>query len=238
MSTPGRPMSAAPRVTDWDAYYRKPFVATSVTRRITGRRVLHHLSRHLPTSLRASGAHIVEWGGANSCFMDTIRTAMRPATYTVYDTNELGLSLLRERAGGDTTVCAQVRDALARESFIGEGADLVYSVGLIEHFDASGTARAIENHFACARPGGLVLITFPTPTWLYRTARVGAELVRRWPFHDERPLSFEEVQAQMGRWGEPLAVDLIWPIVFTQGLCLYRRRSLDDAGQAGIKRTT
>ena len=94
---------------------------------------------------------------------------------------------------------------------------------------SSGTDGTTENASA---------ITFPTPTWLYRTARVGAELVRRWPFHDERPLSFEEVQAQMGRWGEPLAVDLIWPIVFTQGLCLYRRRTLVDAGQAGIKRTT
>jgi hypothetical protein len=95
---------------------------------------------------------------------------------------------------------------------------------LIEHFDEPGTAQAIANHFRFVRPGGLVLITFPTPTWLYRGTRKLAEWSGQWRFHDERPLGFSEVEIALAQHGELLDRDLIWPIVLTQGVLLARKR--------------
>ncbi len=208
-----------PARTDWDSYYRRPFKATTVTRRITTARLLRMLGR----DAAARGAHILEWGGANSCFIDALCRALRPARYTVCDLNRLGLDLLearRDRYPGLATVQEDVLQP--RQSL---QADIVFSVGLIEHFDAGGTARAIRAHFDSAREGGLVVISFPTPTWLYSATRWMAERLGLWIFHDERPLPFAEVEAEMARHGEFVARDLVWPIFLTQGMLAFRKHS-------------
>ncbi len=102
-------------------------------------------------------------------------------------------------------------------------ADLVYSVGLIEHFDAAGTRRAIDAHFRLLKPNGVALITFPTPTWLYRIARSAAEALGQWKFPDERALSPEEVRESAARWGEVQFEKTLWPLVFTQRLLVVRK---------------
>lgn len=206
------------RKTDWDGYYRRPFKATTVTRRIT----TAHLLRQL--ALRPPGdSHVVEWGGANSCFIDPIYRALRPARYTVADSNRLGLDLLESR--GELYLGLEtLQDDVLQPSRLLQ-ADIVFSVGLIEHFDTAGTARAIRTHFDSAREGGLVVISFPTPTWLYLTTRWLAERLDLWIFHDERPLRFAEVKREMSRHGDFVGCDLIWPIFLTQGILAFRKRS-------------
>jgi 2-polyprenyl-3-methyl-5-hydroxy-6-metoxy-1,4-benzoquinol methylase len=68
-----------------------------------------------------------------------------------------------------------------------EAADVVFSVGLIEHFDQSGTNAMIRAHFKALKPAGCAIISFPTPTWLYRAAPRLAETLGLWKFPDERP---------------------------------------------------
>jgi hypothetical protein len=75
-----------------------------------------------------------------------------------------------------------------------------------------------------AKPGGLVILSFPTPTWLYRAARWLTETAGAWKFHDERPLTPAEVRKAIARHGEVLGETTIWPIVFTQHLIVARRR--------------
>ena len=101
--------------------------------------------------------------------------------------------------------------------------DLVFSVGLIEHFDPAGTQRAIAAHFDLLRPGGIAIITFPTPTRLYRISRRIAESFGQWAFPDERPLAFPEVAQAASPYGPLLYRHLIWPIVFTQYLAAWRK---------------
>jgi predicted SAM-dependent methyltransferase len=43
-------------------------------------------------------------------------------------------------------------------------ADICFSVGLIEHFTEEDLPRVVSAHFDVVRPGGLVVISFPTPT--------------------------------------------------------------------------
>ncbi len=205
------------KTTDWNAYYARHFVAASFTRKITTARLIDHLRRFLVTD----NPKILELGGANSCFMDALQAAFSPDEYTVVDNNLFGLSLLAQRCSGKPWLQIVEDDVLNPQNQA--EADVVFSVGLVEHFDTLGTALAIATHYRFARSGGLVVISFPTQTWLYRLVRTLAEALGLWKFHDERPLDFAEVRASMSQHGEILAQDLIWPIMLTQGVLIGRK---------------
>lgn len=216
----GRP-EAAPveaTATDWDAYYARPIGQAAVTRRITQHLLLRLMRRHAPASV----AGICELGGANSCFYDGIRAQYPTARYEAIDNNSFGLELLRSRH--PETPLLRVRDADVRalDDTIPDS-DIVFSVGLIEHFQPEDTASIVRRHFLLARPGGIVVITFPTPTWLYRVTRALAELCGVWRFPDERPLTFDEVAGQAARFGTILEQRVNWPIILTQGVIVARR---------------
>jgi len=160
-------------------------------------------------------ASILEFGGANSCFIDQILEEVRPAHYDVIDNNQLGLDLLKSRYPRDDRVSVYQGDVLA----ISEPQrlyDIVCSVGLIEHFDPLGTASAIATHFRYLRPGGTAIITFPTPTWLYRRVRGLAEMTNNWIFHDERPLQLREFERAVADLGEIKSARILWPLILTQ----------------------
>lgn len=203
--------------TDWDAYYSAvPFTA-KLTRKYTTRVLLDAMRRYAV----ARPGQIVEIGGANSCFLDRVCSDIRPAAYHVIDNNRYGLDLLRRRVDGNHAVRLHEQDVMALD--VPVQADLVYSVGLIEHFDPAGTRRAVDAHFRILKPGGVALISFPTPTWLYRAARGVTEAVGLWKFPDERPLMPEEVRAAASRWGEVKFEKTLWPLVFTQRLMVVRK---------------
>jgi hypothetical protein len=160
-------------------------------------------------------------GGGNSYFYPKLRAKYPEAFYTIIDNNQRGLDIFHEQHGDDKKV-ALLNDNVIDPKFTIDAADLVFSIGLIEHFLHQNTARAIQTHFACAKPGSLVIITFQTPTWLYITARFLIEMVGVWKFPDERPLSLNEVVAEIAKYGEILHTSINWPVVFTQGIVVAR----------------
>lgn len=208
--------------TDWDEYYRQPFVATRLTRRITQSRLLHHLVRHNPQAYPA-GPVVVELGGANSCFFEAVQSTLRPRAYHVIDSNRLGLDRMRERLGTRPDVAYHCADVLTLGLAL--NADVVFSVGLVEHFDVEGTRRAIAAHFQLLRPGGTCVIAAPTPTPLYRATRGLAELLGMWKFPDERPLRQSEMAAAMQADGEIVGGSVVWPIFLTQRFLVARARA-------------
>ncbi len=171
-----RAAAASRQATDWDSYYRSPVPTAHLTRRYTGRVLVNALRR-----FGGKIERLVEIGGANSCFLETIQAGIAPREYHVIDTNAYGLSLLRGRKV-ITHQQSCSRSALDLE------ADAAFSIGLIEHFDPAGTRQAVASHFRLIRPGGCAIISFPTPTLLYRVARWLTEAVGAWKFPDERPL--------------------------------------------------
>jgi hypothetical protein len=70
-----------------------------------------------------------------------------------------------------------------------------------------------------------VIITFPTPTWLYRVTRRLAELAGVWAFPDERPLDMAEVTGEIARHGDLLEGRIHWPMVLTQAMVVARRHA-------------
>lgn len=204
--------------TDWDAYYRKPAAATRISRRITAGLLKKLIRRFADGPLET----IVELGGGGSCFIGPIRAVFRPRRYCVIDRNQAGLDLLSQRYGPNPSVCCYKQDVLNLQLRL--QADLVFSVGLVEHFSPADTRQAILAHFALLRPGGLAIVAFPTPTWLYRVSRRMAELLGMWRFPDERPLLPGEVAAVVDQQADLLYQRINWPILLTQMILVARRR--------------
>ena len=203
--------------TNWDEYYRRPYRTASVTRKFTERALIEAMLRY-----GAKAPAVIELGGANSCFWQAIDAAVRPQSYTAVDNNALGLRKLAERAGAAGLGILEA-DVFALPPL--PAADIVFSVGLVEHFDAKRTLAAIEAHFRLAKPGGLVVITFPTPTRLYRVTRFASERLGMWLFHDERPFWYADVADTFEANGSVLARRILWPLVLTQTLVAARKNA-------------
>lgn len=205
--------------TDWERYHRRANPAALLTRSITGRRLLETVRRHLP-SAPSGPLVVVELGGGSSSFYPLLSKHLKPARYHLVDTSLAGLASVGQGCRPDPRAMCHVCDV--RHCRLGIKAQVVFSVGLIEHFNAQDLTKVLDTHFALAAPGGLVVITFPTPTWLYRLARGLAEFLGLWHFPDERPLTLEQARDALAGRGEILAQAIIWPIVFTQGLLAVR----------------
>jgi glycosyltransferase involved in cell wall biosynthesis/SAM-dependent methyltransferase len=212
----GRTQTAA---TDWTRYYSSAPFAARFTRKYTASVLVEAFNKVRPET---AGGVLVELGGANSCFLDRIISELRPRVYHVVDNNDHGLNLLSARSDRPPQVRLHYADVLNINLKL--HADAVFSVGLIEHFDATGTHRAVLNHLELLRPGGCAIISFPTPTLLYRAARGLAELVGVWDFPDERPIRREEVLASVAPFCDVVFEKTIWPIVYTQHLMVVRKR--------------
>ena len=207
-----------PETTDWTRYYERPFPTAYVTRRITARLIAK-------TVLAAGGfperhGSILELGGGNSSFCDSLGDRLHAQDYTIVDSNPRGTLLFWVRHSLEKAICA---DIFTLDAATLEPADLVFSAGLIEHFTPEKTGEAIRRHFEFAKPGGLVLVTFPVPTFSYRVIRRTAEALGLWLFPDERPLPLEDTADICGKYGTVLAKRLNRAILLTQGIVLARK---------------
>jgi SAM-dependent methyltransferase len=205
--------------TDWDSYYKKPAATARLTRRVTARL----LAKRFRVALDGSSSEltICELGGANSCFADALIASLPVNAYHIMDNNAFGLSLLDRKYGSGGVISWEQADVL-QSSEVARKFDIVYSVGLIEHFDPALTASAVRRHFDLVKPNGIVLITFPTPTWLYRVTRAAIEAIGRWSFPDERPLELDEVERAVAPHGRIVWRYVNWYILLTQGIIIAR----------------
>jgi len=211
--------------TDWDRYYSAVPTTARLTRRYTTAALIKAIRRFASAGAE-SGLKIVELGGANSCFLDALLGAVQCAQYEIVDTNRYGLSLLQDKVRASRIrIVLRNEDVLSLRAGPNPDADVVFSVGLIEHFDREGTHRAVQAHFDLLRTGGIAIITFPTPTFLYTASRRCIEALGRWQFHDERPLRFAEVYGAAKEQGCLLYSKILWPLFLTQGLVVVRKLS-------------
>ena len=206
--------------TDWTRYYESPFPAAHITRRITAHRIAKMV-------LAAGGfpdrhGRIIELGGGNSAFCGMFMRRLCASHYTVVDSNLRGVELFEANRPGPEAkaICS---DILALDSASIPPADLVFSVGLVEHFFPEEMKIAFRRHFELAKPGGLVLITFPTPTFSYRIIRRTAEALGIWRFPDEHPIPLEDAVRLCAEHGDVLAKRLNRAILLTQGIVLARK---------------
>lgn len=101
--------------------------------------------------------------------------------------------------------------------------DLVYSIGLIEHFAEQDRLKVIRVHFDLLKPGGFAIISFPTPTWLYRISRQVSEKLKLWIWHDEIPLKLEEVVKLAAPFGQVKDSRILWLMFLTQAMIVVQK---------------
>jgi hypothetical protein len=211
------PLSPNTKPSDWDDYYNKPYKTAVISRYSTTQALLKLIKQYHPEDVQ----HLCELGGANSCFYTPLVKRYPEAFYTIVDNNQRGLDLFRESYPNQQKANLLLKNVLDL-SVEAPFSDVVFSVGLIEHFDTHGTAQAIASHFKCSLPGSIVIITFPTPTVLYRFARRISEIMGWWRFPDERPLSIAEVTNSASEYGEVIYKTINWNVVFTQAIVVFR----------------
>ena len=142
-----------PLATDWDRYYDRPLATAKLTRRYTG--------HWLQTAIRKFAAgkdrlSVIEFGGGNSCFFEPLVTTLPIARYEVVDLDEKSLRLFEERARREnfpSVATSAHRADLQKEIPALAPADVVYSVGLIEHFRAGADARGREKSLLVREAG-------------------------------------------------------------------------------------
>jgi hypothetical protein len=214
---------AGSSTTDWTSYYASVPMTARWTRRYTSR----VLVRALRDAARVCGPskNIAELGGANSCFLDHVCGALQPDSYLVVDSNPFGLSRLAAwTPPAPSTTKLTILEADVRAVPRRTKVDTVFSVGLIEHFDPADTRKVLGAHFDLVRSGGTVLVSYPTPTLLYRVARRMLEFFRLWRFPDERPVRFLEVERAASPLGHVLSRRTIWPVILTQEMVVFQKR--------------
>ena len=205
--------------TDWDRYYLKPFPTALCLRRITSGRLVRALKARSCFSPEQLPLQILEFGGGNSSFAQTVTTNFSCARYIVADTNIAGVELFKQQklACSSDGIIQDVLQAPPENNF-----DFVFSAGLIEHFTPEQTALTVQNHFAALKPGGIAAFLFPADSALYRIVRKMAELSGCWHFPDERPLTAREVKSAAGNQ-TLLHSEWIRCILLTQMLMIFRK---------------
>lgn len=218
-------MNKDKRITDWNNYYsfRNNNIKSNVlqkitktTRKVTEKLILKMVAKHIKTEINI----IIEAGGGDSCFYKMFRKKNSNIEYVVIDSSSVGVSIFNNKYKNDRTkaLCKNLLD-VDTEKY---NADLVFSAGLIEHFDEEGTAKIIKSHFDLCSNSGCVLLTFPTPTLLYKILRKISEIIGVWKFYDERALKLGEVLNVCRQYGKVLDYKLNWVIGLTQYVVLIK----------------
>ncbi|RDU64799.1 trans-aconitate 2-methyltransferase [Helicobacter sp. MIT 14-3879] len=207
--------------TNWEKYYSnrkdRRLKISQITRKITTKMILNLISKYENIN------KICEFGGGDSCFYEAFRDSYPNSSYIIYDSSKNGVEAFRTKFENvapykQRGVCIDLLQTSLDSSF-----DLVFSAGLIEHFNKDKTKAMIQKHFEAAKSGGIVLITYPTPTRLYRFSRYCLERLNMWEFYDERALLFDEVDCVCKEFGERLSYKLNYYILLTQGIVVYRK---------------
>lgn len=206
--------------TDWNIYYTKPKSKIST---ITQKYTLNYLLKEINIAGLGDGIRILEFGGGNSCFAAEIREKLSISKYDVVDNCKVALDKLKNSLlvdmAWDFDLCENIECLEMPQKY-----NLVYSVGLVEHFSESERKRVIQNHFACCVDGGVVLITAPTPTFKYRIIRKIMELLKVWQFWDECPICLEQLVDEMKSYGEIIDSGINYTLPLTQAVVMCRKK--------------
>ena len=185
------------QATDWTTYYSKPKSKFStVTQKITLSKLAAYMKKYADGEI-----DIIELGGGNSCFAQELTERLNVISYSIVDNCEIAVEKFKQM---NLPGCAYQADLTAGNIGveIEKRFDVVYSVGLIEHFRGKDIEKVIASHFRLCKPGGIVLISVPTPTLQYRFIRKMMEVFRVWGFPDERPLRYNEISNIIERYGK------------------------------------
>lgn len=206
--------------TDWTKYYQnKKSFFSSYTQKYTVERIIKVIDQYL---INETESKILELGGGNSCFAENICQNRSIEQYDIIDNNKLAVGMFNKKI----LKCNKhvgIEADLTQDSEEKGKYDFVYSVGLIEHFKSSTREKVIDAHFKYAKADGIVMISFPTPTFKYRFWRKTMEILGVWQFWDEYPLTLNDVKTEIEEKGQILEVQVNNKLFLTQMIVVAKR---------------
>ncbi len=207
--------------TDWTGYYQKKRSIWSVITQTVTWRILLSLVKKYNTKKKN---YVVELGGGNSDFAKKFYQAKLVKKYVIVDNNQLACDLAKVKLNSYPNLLVYKKDLIEeREEGIGiTKGDIVYSTGLIEHFSKENRRKIIQRHFEWCKKGGIVLITFPTPTLQYKIFRKTMEWIGVWQFWDEKPLYADEIMDVLKENGIILKIYVNYWLPLTQTVVVVR----------------
>lgn len=184
--------------TDWTQYYsKKKSIFSSLTQRITDKILISSIKRYL----KEKDIKVLELGGGNSCFFNSICKSIKLKQYDIVDNCEFAVDLFNN-IQQDVDHKGMLIDLLDDNMVCDTKYDFVYSVGLIEHFRGQDIDTIIQRHFDYCKDGGYVFISVPTPTRKYRIVRKIMEVLGVWQFWDEKPLKCVQIKDKIEKYGD------------------------------------
>lgn len=202
--------------TNWDEYYRNPVATAGWSRGIMARQLVAAIRQFAGNRTDLT---VLELGGGNSCFLERLMADGHIGSYTILDSSPEGMRLARERFAPSYGARVRYIEADAFSVRADRRFDVVYSVGLIEHFGEKELQRLVALHREWATPGGLVIIVVPTPTIFYRIIRGAAELLGIWRFPDEVPIPRRRLVALADNAGlRVIFQKTLWSQLVTQAI--------------------
>lgn len=209
-----------PEQTDWTAYYSKPKSKfSSATQKITQNLLTYYIKKYTDKSL-----NIIELGGGNSCFAHGLMDHIDISNYSIIDNCEVAVEMFKKMHLPGNAYVADLKAEHAVDN-IPDVFNVVFSVGLIEHFNTQEIIQIIGTHFKLCEPGGIVVISVPTPTLQYCLVRRFMEVLRVWRFHDEKPLKEVELRPVIERYGKILETKINYRLPLTQLLLVAKKEA-------------
>lgn len=140
------------------------------------------LERYVPASSK-----ILEVGGGGSHTLGALAARLNCTAFGI-DPDRNGAAKTKLLAEAESAKVEMIRgDGFCLPFDDGEF-DVVYSLGLVEHFSALQTDELVAEHVRVCRPGGLVIVAVPNSLNLPHTARK-ALLGSRYEYFPERSYS-------------------------------------------------
>jgi 2-polyprenyl-3-methyl-5-hydroxy-6-metoxy-1,4-benzoquinol methylase len=144
----------------WESTHSQPRWRLPSPLNVGTRNALHLLRRFVHPSMR-----VLEIGCAPGKYLAYL-AKRRSAEVWGLDYSAPGIRLCRELFDNLHLQGSFVQENLLSTSLPGGFFDVVYSLGVIEHFD--DPRHIVEQHLLLAKPGGLVLIAIPNYRGIYR----------------------------------------------------------------------
>lgn len=208
------------KATDWTQYYsKKKSVFSTLTQKTTNKIIINSIIKYVKKKDR----RILELGGGNSCFFESVCKHVNIRRYDIVDNCELAVDLFNNKKQ-DVEHKGIYVDLLDSDVKCDAVYDFVYSVGLIEHFRGKDIDAVIQKHFEYCKLGGYVLISVPTPTRKYRLVRKWMEKLGVWQFWDEKPLIYIHIKDKVEKYGNIQEVFINNKLPLTQMVVIARKK--------------
>jgi 2-polyprenyl-3-methyl-5-hydroxy-6-metoxy-1,4-benzoquinol methylase len=142
--------------------------------------------------------------------------------YCIIDNNKYGLLLSRNKFKNYNNIVFLDHDVTQKvKSDLKYG--FVLSIGVIEHFQDEILQKVIHNHCSFVERGGYLILSYPTPTIIYKSIRKILEISNNWLFFDEVPLLYNDISQFIPNNFTIIKRQTLWFNLLTQELLILKK---------------